>query len=168
MPSENTYLARTFPYYRRNRCCKCDAATTEWRGWQQGCPARFQGCPAGSPALPPRQPCVAAGLPAGQPCADSRQPCAAILAALRCHPGSPARQQRCHPAALRGSPARQPWWQQGWATLAALRGTGSPARQPRAWPISRGSGRGEYPAPSPFAPSKRRSTREAARVLSRS
>ena len=122
-PFASSNIASPWPQaaYSRNRCCKCDAATTEWCGWQQGCPARFQGCPAGSPALPPRQPCVAAGLPAGQPCADSRQPCAAILAALRCHPGSPARQQRCHPAALRGSPARQPWWQQGCHA-------GSPAR----------------------------------------
>ena len=115
---------------RRNRCRKCDAATTEWRGWQPGCPARFQDCPAGSPALPPRQPCVAAGLPAGQPCADSRQPCAAILAALRCQPGSPALPswQPCAAtlAALRGSPARgsraAPRWQPC-AALAALRGS---------------------------------------------
>ena len=78
-------------------------------------------CHPGSPAW---QRCCQQGSPApihGSPALPSWQPCAAILAALRCHPGSPARQQRCHPAALRGSPARQPWWQQGCHA-------GSPAR----------------------------------------
>ena len=104
---------------RRNRCYKSDATATEWRGQQQGCLARFQGCLAGSPALPPRQPCTDSGLPA-------RQPCAGSMAALRTAAGSPAglSRQPCarFPAALRGSSAtaRQP-------CAAALRG--SPARQ---------------------------------------
>ena len=115
---------------RRNRCYKSDATATEWRGQQQGCLARFQGCLAGSPALPPRQPCTDSGLPA-------RQPCAGSMAALRTAAGSPAglSRQPCarFPAALRGSSAtaRQP-------CAAALRG--SPARQPCAAPAAlRGS-----------------------------
>ena len=105
-------------------------------------------CHPGSPAW---QPGCQQGSPApihGSPAPPSWQPCAANLAALRCHPGSPAlpRWQPCA-AALRvaaglphaGSPARH------WQPCVAAPG----------WPISRGSGRGEYPAPSPFARSKR-------------
>ena len=107
---------------RRNRCYKSDATATEWRGQQQGCLARFQGCLAGSPALPPRQPCKDSGLPA-------RQPCAGSMAALRTAAGSPAglSRQPCarFPAALRGSSAtaRQP-------CAAALRGSPARHRQP--------------------------------------
>jgi len=107
---------------RRNRCYKSDATATEWRGQQQGCLARFQGCLAGSPALPPRQPCTDSGLPA-------RQPCAGSMAALRTAAGSPAglSRQPCarFPAALRGSSAtaRQP-------CAAALRGSPARHRQP--------------------------------------
>jgi hypothetical protein len=126
---------------RRNRCYKSDATATEWRGQQQGCLARFQGCLAGSPALPPRQPCTDSGLPARQPCAGSmaalrtaagspaglsRQPCARFPAALR---GSSATARQPCAAALRGSPARQP-----------CAAAGLPRRQPCAAPAAlRGS-----------------------------
>ena len=96
------------------------------------------GLPCAVSGLPCRQPCAAApaalhGFRAagkaalrwqhGSPAHRGWQPCWPFPAALRSLPGSPARQQRYRPAAMRGSPARQP-------CAAALRGSPARHRQP--------------------------------------
>ena len=73
---------------------------------------------------------------------------AALLAALRCHPGSPVWQQGCQqgsPAPIHGSPAL-PSWQPCAAILAALRGSSAATRQPCAAAL-RGSPGGSRAGP---------------------